>query len=50
VTCVSAAVRTEHGAAAVAVSAPMARQGALLESVDVLRRCANRVGLALSAP
>jgi IclR family transcriptional regulator, acetate operon repressor len=49
-TCVSAAVRTEHGAAAVAVSAPMARQGALLESVDVLRRCANRVGLALSAP
>ena len=50
VTCVSAAVRTAHGAAAVAVSAPMARQSVLLESMDVLRRCANRVGLALATP
>lgn len=50
VTCVSAAVRTAQGAAAVAVSAPMARQSALLESMDVLRRCANRVGLALATP
>ena len=50
VTCLSAAVRTAQGAAAVAVSAPMARQSALLESMDVLRRCANRVGLALATP
>jgi len=43
-------VRTARGAAAVAVSAPIARQSALLDSMDVLRRCANRVGLALATP
>jgi DNA-binding IclR family transcriptional regulator len=50
VTCVSAAVRTADGAAAVAVSAPLARQRTLVESADVVRRSANRIGLALAAP
>jgi len=49
VTCVSAAVRTADGAAAVAVSAPLARQRTLVESADVVRRSANRIGLALAA-
>src|SRR6478752_7093332 len=44
VTCVSAAVRTADGAAAVAVSAPLARQRTLVESADVVRRSANRIG------
>jgi len=50
VTCISAAVRTADGAAAVAVSAPLARQQTLVESADVVRRSANRIGLALAAP
>jgi DNA-binding IclR family transcriptional regulator len=49
VTCVSAAIRTDDGVAAVAVSAPLARRGQLMDSADVLRRGANRIGLALSA-
>jgi DNA-binding IclR family transcriptional regulator len=48
VACVSAAIRTAEGAAAVAVSAPLARQETLLASADVLRRGANRIGLALA--
>jgi DNA-binding IclR family transcriptional regulator len=48
VACVSAAIRTAYGVAAVAVSAPLARQGTLLASADVLRRGANRIGLALA--
>ena len=49
VTCVSAAIRTDDGVAAVAVSAPLARRGQLMDAADVLRRGANRIGLALSA-
>src|SRR6476646_11086623 len=49
VTCVSAAIRTDDGVAAVAVSAPLSRRGQLMDSADVLRRGANRIGLALSA-
>lgn len=48
-TCVSAAVRTEDGVAAVAVSAPLARRGQLMDRADALRRGANRIGLVLSA-
>jgi DNA-binding IclR family transcriptional regulator len=48
-TCVSAAIRTDDGVAAVAVSAPLARRGQLMDSADVLRRGANRIGLALAA-
>lgn len=48
-TCVSAAIRTDDGVAAVAVSAPLSRRGQLMDSADVLRRGANRIGLALSA-
>lgn len=47
--CVSAAVRTEDGVAAVAVSAPLARRGQLMDHADTLRRGANRIGLALGA-
>jgi len=49
VTCVSAALRTADGAAAVAVSAPLARRETLMASADVLRRGVNRIGLALAA-
>jgi len=49
VACVSAAIRTANGAAAVAVSAPLCRQQDLVDSADVLRRSANRIGLALAA-
>lgn len=48
-TCVSAAVRTDDGIAAVAVSAPLARRGQLMDSADVLRRGANRIGLVLAS-
>lgn len=50
VACISAAIRTAHGAAAVAVSAPLSRRQNLLDSADVLRRSVNRIGLALATP
>ncbi|HEY5879754.1 MAG TPA: IclR family transcriptional regulator C-terminal domain-containing protein [Nakamurella sp.] len=47
--CVSAAIRTQEGAAAVAVSAPLARRRQLMDAAEVLRRGANLIGLALNA-
>ena len=49
VTCISAAIRTVDGVAAVAVSAPLSRQSTLVASADILRRSANRIGVALAA-
>jgi DNA-binding IclR family transcriptional regulator len=47
VTCLSAAVRTADRAAAVPVSAPLARQQTLVESADVVERQPRRGGRRL---
>jgi DNA-binding IclR family transcriptional regulator len=48
VVCVSAPIRTAAGIAAVAVSAPFEREQDLRQRGDLLRRGADRTGLALS--